>query len=125
MLIPVIKVKDKGLGDYVHIVGTNTHDSLVVYKDHLEYYNLQNGCGTAGNDEYGYEFVFEENEWDVPYIEFVTLEEFIKLSEKEIDDQTKGLIASYKCFTERHKKEVQEARNKAGIIMDTGGDILD
>lgn len=124
MLIPVIKVRDKAHGTE-HIIGTNSHDALVVDKHKIEYYNLQNGCGTYGDDEYGYEFVFEENEWDVPYIEFVTLEEWIKLSMNDIDEQTKDLVYSYNAFAERHQKAVQEARENAGIVMDTGGDILE
>lgn len=124
MLIPVIKVRDKGKDGYVHIVGTNSHDSLILYKGQLEYYNLQNGCGTIGDDEYGYEFVAEESEY-LPHVEFVTLEEWIKLSMNDIDEQTKWLIEFYKRYAERHQKDVQEAREKAGIVWDSGGEILE
>lgn len=124
MLIPVIKVKDKAHDGYIHIVGTNSHDSLILYKGQLEYYNLQNGCGTIGDDEYGYEFVAEECEY-LPYVEFVTLAEWIMLSMKDIDEQTKWMIEFYKRYVERHQKDVQEAREKAGIVMDTGGEIIE
>lgn len=124
MLIPVIKVKDKAHDGYIHIVGTNSHDSLILYKGQLEYYNLQNGCGTMGDDEYGYEFVAEEDEY-LPHVEFVTLEEWIKLSMNDIDEQTKWLIEFYKHYVELHQKEVQEAREKAGIVWDSGGEIIE
>lgn len=124
MLIPVIRVRDKGKDGYVHIVGTNSHDSLILYKGQLEYYNLQNGCGTIGDDEYGYEFVAKESEY-LPYVEFVTLAEWIMLSMKDIDEQTKWMIEFYKHYVELHQKDVQEAREKAGIIMDTGGEIIE
>lgn len=124
MLIPVIKVRDKGKDGYVHIVGTNSHDSLIVCNGQLEYYNLQNGCGTIGDDEYGYEFVVDESEY-LPHVEFVTLEEWIKISMKDIDEQTKWLIEFYKYYVERHQKDVQEAREKAGIVWDSGGEILE
>jgi hypothetical protein len=124
MLIPVIKVKDKAHDGYIHIIGTNSHDALIAYKDRLEYYNLQNGCGSYGNDEYGYEFVGEESEY-LPFIEFVTLEEWIKLSMKDIDNQTKWLIDFYKKYAERYQKKVQKAREDAGIVWDTGGEIIE
>ena len=124
MLIPVIKVKDKAHDGYIHTVGTNSHDSLILYKGQLEYYNLQNGCGTMGDDEYGYEFVAEEDEY-LPHVEFVTLEEWLKLSMDDIDEQTRVLVEFYEAYAERHQKDVQEAREKAGIIMDTGGEILE
>lgn len=47
-----IWVKDKSSG-HIHQVGTDLHDSLVLMDGKVEYYNLQNGCGTL--DEY--EFV--------------------------------------------------------------------
>ena len=124
MLIPVIKVRDNGHDGYIHIVGTNSHDSLILIKDQLEYYNLQNGCGTIGGDEYGYEFVVEEDEY-LPHVEFVTLEEWLKLSMNDIDEQTKWMIEFHKRYVERHQKAVQEAREKAGLIVDTGGEILE
>lgn len=124
MLIPVIKVKDNAHDGYIHIVGTNSHDSLIVMNGQLEYYNLQNGCGTIGDDEYGYEFFVEEDEY-LPHVEFVTLEEWLKLSMNDIDEQTKWIIEFYKRYVERHQKAVQEAREKAGIIVDTGGEILE
>lgn len=124
MLIPVITVRDKA-HNTEHIIGTNSHDALVVDKHKIEYYNLQNGCGTYGDDEYGYEFVFEENEWDVPYIQFVSLEEWVMLSMHDIDEQTKDLVFSYNMLAKIHQKAAQRARENAGIVMDTGGDILE
>ena len=39
-----------------HIIGTNPHDCLLVQDGKVEYYNLQNGCGTPET----YEFVEKE-----------------------------------------------------------------
>lgn len=125
MRIPVIRVKDNGRNGEVHIVGTNSHDCLVVDKHQLTYYNLQNGCGSQFSDPYGYEFDFEENSWDLPRIQFVTLEEFIKLSMEDIDEQAKGLIEFYKAYKAGVFDKVQEAREDAGITYDSAGNIID
>ena len=47
-----IWVRDKESG-VIHQVGTDVHDSLELLDGKVEYYNMQNGCGTL--DEY--EFV--------------------------------------------------------------------
>lgn len=49
-------VKDKSSG-VIHQIGTDVHDSLVYIDGKVEYYNLQNGEGTMGDDLGGYEFV--------------------------------------------------------------------
>ena len=49
-----IWVRDKTNG-HIHQVGTDVHDSLELFGDKIEYYNLQNGCGTLSGDIY--EFV--------------------------------------------------------------------
>lgn len=47
-----LEVYDKDL-EKRHVVGTDVHDCLLVTDGKVEYYNLQNGCGTP----YTYEFV--------------------------------------------------------------------
>ena len=47
-----LEIRDKDSG-IVHVIGTNPHDTLYVKNGIVEYYNLQNGCGTDGT----YEFV--------------------------------------------------------------------
>lgn len=49
-----IWVRDKTNG-HIHQVGTDVHDSLELFGNRVEYYNLQNGCGTL--DGNNYEFV--------------------------------------------------------------------
>ena len=77
MRFPIIKVRDKDSGR-THIVGTNPHDTLVHNKDtgSLEYYNLQNGCGTPAT----YEFMAGDY---VPMlgcpVEFITAQELLEL----------------------------------------------
>lgn len=46
-----IWVKDKSSGN-IHQVGTDVHDSLVLFCNKVEYRNLQNGCGTGIGGEY-------------------------------------------------------------------------
>ena len=48
-------IRDKDTGQ-VHVIGVNPHDMLYVQNGIVEYYNLQNGCGTNGT----YEFVDKE-----------------------------------------------------------------
>lgn len=47
-------VKDKQDGT-IHQVGTDVHDSIVFMDGKVEYYNIQNGCGTVQDGDY--EFV--------------------------------------------------------------------
>lgn len=123
MLIPVIKVRDKAIGS-VHIVGSNSHDSLFVNEHFISYYNLQNGCGSRGDDAYGYEFVFEQNQWGASYIEFVTLEKFIEISKQDIDENAKNMIEFYKAYKAGVFDEVTKAREDAGIKYDSSGAII-
>lgn len=46
-----LEVYDRGI-DTTHIVGTNPHDYLYVKNGVVQYYNLQNGCGTF--DDYNF-----------------------------------------------------------------------
>lgn len=73
MLIPLIKVKDKLTGEE-HIVGTNTHDALLVEKGEITYYNLQNGEGSSPQGDY--QFIGVDSEMG-PVVEFVSLQELI------------------------------------------------
>lgn len=65
-------VKDKYSGS-VHEVGTDVHDSLIVWDGTLVYENLQNGNGTPD----GYLFCNEKGETDLfPYKE-IDIENYI------------------------------------------------
>lgn len=126
MLIPVIKVFDKAT-EYEHIVGTNHHDVLLVDKHKITYANLQNGCGTDEDDEYGYEFVVPEtgNSWVDPHIEFVTLEEFITMSEEQISEEVHTKIELYSMFKDMMKEDLERAKKETGIKGDTSGGVID
>ncbi|MFB5192677.1 hypothetical protein [Alicyclobacillus fastidiosus] len=57
MTLPIIKVRDKHSG-LEHVVGTDTHDVLLVNEDgSISYMNLQNGEGSGPDSVY--EFVTE------------------------------------------------------------------
>lgn len=70
--LPEIWVLDTQ-GDVVHMVGTNHHDELYLdEKGRIQYYNLQNGCGT----EYGeYRFVLDEELHDQNNLPFTEEEQ--------------------------------------------------
>lgn len=83
--IPVIKVRDNGSNGAVHMVGTDSHDVLEVDESGgIHYYNLQNGEGTGQNSDYS--FVTHDNGWTDTYIEFVPIQEFIRLCCQHLDD---------------------------------------
>ena len=127
MLIPVIKVYDKAT-EYEHIVGTNHHDVLRVDKQKITYANLQNGCTTYEEDEYGYEFVVPEydgHSWIGSHIEFVTLEEFITMSEEQISDEVHTKIELYSMFKDMMKEDLERAKKETGIKGDTSGGVID
>lgn len=78
MLFPIIKVKDNDTG-HEHIVGTNSHDTLLINDGKITYYNLQNGEGS----EYGtYSFLGVEDDFSLR-VEFVSYEEFQKINARE------------------------------------------
>lgn len=125
MLIPIIRVYDKGTGSE-HIVGSNHHDVLLVDKRKITYMNLQNCCGTEIDEPYGYDFVVPEPEADYiePNIDFVTLEEFVKMSEEQITEEVDNTIALYRAFVERERKRLDKVKAKTGITGDTGGGVI-
>ena len=99
--IPIIKVKSVGEGYSPHIVGSDTHDSLYIdpHTGGIHYHNIQCCASTQkvyedGIDpDYGFEFQGEEGYFHGDMeIEFVTLEEFMKIveeTEKEKAEQKK------------------------------------
>ena len=124
MLIPVIRVRDKMTG-YTRIVGSNTHDMLIVEPSHLRYYNLQNGCGTLE----AYEFLPQDDYdpaewWNDPHVEMVTLEEWLKLSEAEIKEAAQAKIDFYHAISKHWNEMVADAQEETGITGDSGGEIL-
>jgi hypothetical protein len=78
MRFPIIKVRDKATGR-THIVGTNTHDVLLV-ENGIHYYNLQSGCGTGKDGSYA--FIGNRDESLGVEVEFVSLEELLRLHEE-------------------------------------------
>lgn len=91
MLFPIIRVLDLDNEEHEHIVGTNTHDMLVVDEDsgELEYYNLQ--CGEGTKKYHGHSsFRFA----GVPshlgtVVEFVSFEKLCELYRQQTDEDAK------------------------------------
>lgn len=131
MLIPIIKVKDR---DSIHIVGTNSHDTLYIDEatGGIHYLDLQCFEGTKKYDgESTMEFVPKElEESDVyPQIEFVTLEELIKIATENMCKQTEEQIGLHKVIEEtmsiylKAKAECED-KLKQDSMKDTSGRII-
>lgn len=124
MLFPIIKIKD---GNHIHIVGTNSHDSLYVEESTggIQYLNLQCMEGTKRfKGKSSMNFVTEElEEGDIyPQIEFVTIEELIELAEKTMVDQTEASLKLHESFEKYLKsKEICEEKRSNDSVTDTSG----
>lgn len=119
MMFPVIRIKDKHSGR-VHIVGTDSHDTLYVGNDgQLHYSNLQNGDGSGADDRYGYIFDGEENEWEpYPSVEFVSMDGLLKIIKEQAKlsaQQERELRKFMRDAWKDHDDEVEQSR-KEGFI---------
>lgn len=120
--IPIIKVRDTASkSNTEHIVGTDTHDSLIIEDNAIHYFNLQNNEGTRYNGDY--KFVGIEGNMYEPEttVEFITLEEFGKLykdiarEQNEDEEQLQSFIKE--LLAEEEKGEEIKKRN--GYIFHT------
>jgi len=130
MLVPVIKIKQKcGDKEYTHIVGTNSHDELIIENNAIHYLNLQGVVGTQYPEESGmyFEGIEPEKGSLSPYVtvEMVTVEEFIKIAEENMKEQTEASIKMHKAFrhylSERGKCQEKLDRD---TIIDTSGRLF-
>ena len=129
MLIPVIKVIDRGTG-YTHIVGTNHHDALVVSKDgrYIYYYNLQNSMSSRYPEEFeGKDYSYKIDsvqhcDYEEPHIEFVTLEEWVKLSQENISEQVENMIEFYNVYVKRMREKMDKETHG---LKTTAGEIIE
>lgn len=121
MLFPVIKIKE---GDRVHIVGTNSHDELIIQNNAIHYLNLQSMVGTRYPEESGMYFVEKKpEEFEVyPTVEMVTIEELIELATQNMKEQTEASLKLHESF-EKYLKEkgICAAKRAADDIRDTSG----
>jgi len=126
MMFPIIKIRDNETG-HVHVVGTNTHDTLYIddKTGGIHYLNLQCCEGTRRFDgESTYDFVGKADEWD-PYIqiEFVTFDELIELYKQNIAmscEQERKLRDMIKTFIEEERAKHRLDEDE-GEINHTGG----
>lgn len=121
MLFPVIKIKE---GNRVHIVGTNSHDELIIQNNAIHYLNIQSMVGTRYPDESGMYFLAKEpEEFEAyPTVEMVTIEELIKLATQNMKEQTDASLKLHKSF-EKYLKEkgICAAKRADDDITDTSG----
>lgn len=128
MLFPIIRVKE---GDHIHIVGSNSHDTLFIDENTggIQYLNLQGMDGTRKhNGKSTMEFVPKPmEEWEVyPQIEFVTIEELIKLATENMIQQTEEQLSLHKIIEETMGKYLKVKTEcveklKNDIIIDSSG----
>jgi len=111
MLINIwVKDNDSGV---IHQVGTDRHDSLEMINGRVEYYNLQNGCGTPDT----YSFVEAPDADD--YISFR------RCKYKFIDDRILEAIRNRPPEeTEARKKYTEECIRKAKELTEKNGIIF-
>lgn len=131
MLFPIIRVKE---GDHTHIVGSNSHDTLFIDENTggIQYLNLQGMDGTRKhNGKSTMEFVPKPlEEWEVyPQIEFVTIEELIKLATENMIQQTEEQIALHNMIEKTIGKYLEaksecEEKLKSDSINDSSGRII-
>lgn len=118
--IPVIKIKSNG---HDHIVGFNHHDHLYVKDNKISYLDSQCMCGTEYEE---YSFIPQNNDVEYtasacPEIEFVTMEEFVKLCieyEKEDAEATTRLMEMLRDYNDNHDnmtRKIKDKRKKTGI----------
>lgn len=125
MLIPIIKVKD---GNFEHIVGTNSHDVLYVDEESggIQYLNIQCYEGTKKfNGERTMRFVGEAGHFEETQIQFVTVEEMVRLAIKNMEDGTEAKLKMHQMMRDylKAKGECQE-RLEGDDVVDTGGALL-
>ena len=117
MWFPIIRVKDSATG-HIHIVGTNSHDTLYIDDSTggIQYRNLQKSEATGGGD---YEFVGEDNEYSpYPEIEFVDFDELLETYKEQVHisaEREKLLREHIKLWASKYAEEVKKSKEQ-GII---------
>ncbi len=132
MLVPIIKIKEKhGNKEYIHMVGTNSHDKLIIENNAIHYLNIQGMVGTQYPDESGMYFDGKEADEYYPFmtVEMVTVEEFIKIAKENMKKQTEDSIKMHKAlkhYLDEKKKcrEMREKDEKENGISDTVGRLF-
>lgn len=125
MLIPLIKVKDNIVsGVSEHIVGTNSHDRLLVSEGGgIQYLNMQCMEGTGYDGEYA--FVTRTNPYDgMAEIEFVTIRELIEIAMKDLEAEADSRIMLRELLMIYENKVDEQQKRVADIPPDTGGGLI-
>lgn len=121
-MIPIIRVRDTDNGNS-HIVGTDSHDELLLENDtgSIYYGNMQNLETSRKDLNNAYEFESVENADCVQSIEFVTLEEFVEIYTKIAKEQAQSEFDLQKAFTEAfgEMQKLKTLRQKPGYIRHT------
>ena len=123
MLIPIIKIKDLPDGAE-RIVGTNSHDSLVIENNAIHYYNLQCGEGTQGaTATEGFSFVgVPENYFGEVCVEMWELSELLEYAIKNAREAGNSEAKLHKLFRKYLKEQAKQRKRleKTGIRTTSG-----
>lgn len=126
MMFPLIKVQDNSSNEF-KIVGTNSHHQLYVddQTGGIHFLNLQCMAGTKkyGRDEPEYSFCGNEpDEYETCVtVEFVSIEEMIKIAIENMKDQTEAKLRlddMFKEYIEEQKRCEEKLKN---TYPDTSG----
>ena len=121
MQFPIIKVRNKSSQGCKHIVGTNSHDLLMLDENgNIKYHNMQ--CCEGTGEDGAYEFVGEKDEMYGTTIEFVTLDELVEIYIGQTDslcESDRKIIGLAKEFREKQIEKIRLDNNN-GIINSAG-----
>nr|WP_295681078.1 hypothetical protein [uncultured Lachnoclostridium sp.]DAD78545.1 MAG TPA: hypothetical protein [Caudovirales sp. ctCiv1] len=126
MLFPIIKVKSKCFKE-AEIVGTNSHHKLYVDKQTggLHFLNMQCMAGTKryGSKDADYSFCGNEpNEYEENItVEFVTIEELIRIAIDNMKEQTEAKLKMDEMFNEYIEEQKRCKEKLKDAIPDTSG----
>lgn len=112
--------------EYTHIVGTNSHDELIIQNNAIHYLNTQCMAGTQYPEESGMYFAEKEaDEYDLcPYstVEMVTIEELISIAEQNMIDQTEASLRLHESVKKYLAEKAKcEEKRTGDNIRDTSG----
>lgn len=122
MRIPIIKVR---YGDYTHIVGTNSHDKLIIDNNAIHYLDLQGMVGTRFG-EMRFEGV-EPDEWSMTgevEVEMVSIEELIEIAIKQCDEYAEQKQRFHELFEMLKNKREETIEKTKEFGWDSSGVLM-
>lgn len=132
MLIPIIKIKENGKDDTLHIVGTNSHDRLFIKDNAIHYLNRQcyESSEALDGSEPTYRFVGERSEYtDLPddelEVEMWDIERLIEFAIEHAYETAEHKVKIAELFKKYYaaRQECEDAVENTGV-KSTSGELL-